>query len=362
MVELAVTLRFHGRVVERRNLEVRGAITLGEGPDSVLPFEGGRLVVAREGAALRCGGRRLTAGEQIEVNFDTVELTLRHVVSRPTLFGPHLEGVHPLFDRRALLLGALLVASLAWAQSAASWGDRPEAVDAVTLVTSDLPPSGEAPPLRGHHRDPSEVGEIWYRWYRRVVPRGDAERARAQRRLDQRPEDADALLLLARNAANADEDAEARQLYLRLLTLRPDDHRSRRRLAWVEQRLGEAEAALQTLDAIPAEADEAREVAAMWALLLVRTGQTDAAERVLAPLDPEHPLVAYAEAQLSLARGELEAAVDQLSTALLRLDRASPEDQVEIHRELALDPALAPLRSSARIRLLAARLLKPTSG
>jgi tetratricopeptide (TPR) repeat protein len=195
-----------------------------------------------------------------------------------------------------------------------------------------------------------------------VVPRGDAERARAQRRLDQRPEDADALLVLARNAANADEDAEARQLYLRLLTLRPDDHRSRRRLAWVEQRLGEAEAALQTLDAIPAEADEAREVAAMWALLLVRTGQTDAAERVLAPLDPEHPLVAYAEAQLSLARGELEAAVDQLSTALLRLDRASPEDQVEIHRELALDPALAPLRSSARIRLLAARLLKPTSG
>lgn len=119
MGDLAVTVRYHGQVVEDRVLKVRRLVRLGEAFGAAVSFPGADLTVVRGDRALLVRGRSLQEGDEMRLELGTVDVRLAHTVSERL---PQDLEAH--FDLRFLLCALLLAALGAWLDAAEAWTSR----------------------------------------------------------------------------------------------------------------------------------------------------------------------------------------------------------------------------------------------
>lgn len=111
----------------------------------------------------------------------------------------------------------------------------------------------------------------------------------------------------ARSLDPAETPAEARQAWRQVLSFAPDDAEARLGVARAEIALGDLDGAIEHLEALLAEDAEALDVKALLAECLLRTGQSERAERMFKDVlatDPAHPAALMALARASQSRGE----------------------------------------------------------
>ena len=213
--------------------------------------------------------------------------------------------------------------------------------------------------------DDRATGVAYYAWYRGVVPEDDELGVLARERLERNPSDRGAHELLARSAYAADRfelsAAHFRWLVDRdVLGLGPGEQELRWRLARTERRLGRhsSEAALyeQMLADDPADA---------WALagkatVMARLGRFDEAVSLVEQAEasaPSQPYLGVYAAVVAAEQGLDDRAVELLEAVVEQREHLAPEYQVELRRDIAMDPSFAAVRSGDRLRVMLARHL-----
>ncbi len=382
MGDLSVTVRLNGQVVEQRVLRVPRVVRLGEAADAAVSFPGADVAVLRVGNRLCLRGHRLDEGEELRLELGQVHVKLEHT-ARARL--PHeLEGV---WDKRFLAAVVMVVVAGSWVEAAEAWlsrrgdagplqvashvataivGER-SALDprhAAAVAGRDAPPQPsetvtipDAPP---HRADDRHSGTGWSRWYRRAVPRDIDQVDAAHLRLLANPEDAVARRILARAAYERDDHAEAAEHYRWIIRRTPADRDARLRLAWAEKRQGYHRAELTHYEAILAAEPAHLNALAGMVVALARLNRLDESARVLDELEAVYPdtvETALARAKLAGLRGDDDAALEALERAYARRDQLTREMQLELRRDLALDPGFSALRRDPRLRSLVNRHL-----
>ena len=381
MGDLSVLVRLHGTIVENRVLPVAGLVRLGESPAADVPFPGADLTVTRSADGLHIRGRVLAEGDTLTVQLGKVEVTLEHTLHAPM---PREWGGH--FDGRFLMVLLLVAVSAAWVEAFERWATvhlpAARGYQAVQqLARSILPPpaaatqrpdpsraaavapaeSIAAPPRPGpieavgprHRPDDRSSGIRWYRWYRGDVPT-DSEQldaAVAAHLVD--PYDADARRVLGQSAYDSDHFADATDQFAFIVEHYPSDPDARARLARSEMRLGHHHSEIHQYRAILRQAPEDVHARAGLAVALTRLERLDEAARHIDELrleHPDHPITLLAEAKLAALAGQDRLALVHLDDVMHTRSTMSASDQLELRRDIALDPAFARLRKDVRLR------------
>lgn len=382
MGDLSVTVRLSGHVVEQQVLRVPRVVRLGESPDAAVSFPGADFGVLRVGNRLCLRGRTLDEGDELELELGQVHVTLEHT-ARARL--PHeWEGA---WDRRFLAAVLLVVAAGSWVDAAHSWlshrADTASTAPVARIATvltggvatsdpwrsaavshSDGPPVPsstvtipDAPP---HEADDRTTGTGWSRWYRRAVPEDLDQVDTARVRLSADPTDIGARRIVARAAYDADDHELAADHLRELLERSPGDRDARLRLAWAQKRQGYHRAELRQYEAILATDPGHVQALAGKTVALARLNRLGEAAGVLDHLEaaaPDSVELELAEAKLAGLRGDEEGALALLDGAYRRRDQLTQELQLELRRDLALDPSFAALRKDPRLRSLVNRHL-----
>lgn len=374
MGDLHVSVDWQGRVIEDRVLEVRGAVQLGDAPGAVVHFPGASLVVERRGERLIVRGRALAEGEHTVLTLGAVRI---HIAHQPRIRA--LPRSEPSFDLRfglvalAVVVGSLWVdalhAELATAQPGASppqeavlrGGAEPGAGQ-----TAPLPEGGAAaaaPAQQGEGRealpDDHATGWAYYAWYRQAVPSTlDARIARLQ--LDEGAWEPELRGLAARGAYDSDDWRGALALYAALVSEHPHDLRWLVGQGLAQKRLGLHRAELATWDRVLEL--EPRDLAARAnrAVALARLGDYDGAALALEALEAlgsDAPSPWVAEGLILAIQGREPEAVAALEQAFRARGRLPAAQELELRRDLALDPALRPLRAGRDLRAMLFRQL-----
>ncbi len=381
MGDLSVTVKLNGEVVEDRTLRLDRLVRIGESEDAVVSFPGADLRVVRAGRRLMVRGRDLEEGDTLELSLGAVEVVLEHTMRSST--PAEWRGV---FDSRFLVVVALVTAAGGWLDAAASWAERNplnldlsqhsaqqvepvrgEATLQRTTLTPATPAGADGLPEEEvdvadgprHLPDDEVSGTAWYEWYRRAVP-DDSQVLDAYARLQENPLDASAHRVVAQ-AAYDDDEFDAAVWHYRWLTAHyPHDIGALLRLARVEQRRGRhaSEASLfeQVLELDPGNADALGGLA----VALARLGRLDEAwNRVdeLQAVAPMSPVTDLTVATLAALQGKEREALEALDRAVAERGQLSEELQIELRRDLAIDPAFADLRKDKRLRAVLHRHL-----
>lgn len=378
MGDLSVSVRLHGEVVEDAVLPLRRTVRIGDGAGAAVAFPGADVVVVRAGDRLLVRGRALEEGEALELSLGPVDVTVEHTLRGRT--PPEWRGV---FDARFLGVVALVTAVGTWLDAAESWWERDpltlgrgrgdvevtEVVDraqgeasvqraplvagpdAATTELATEPDDDQAQGPR-HLPDDDRSGTAWHGWYRRSVPQDD-QMLDAYARLRANPADAAAHRVVAQAAYDADEYDVAVWHYRWLVQQDPDDRTLMVRLARAEKRRGrharEVELYRRVLESDPVHTDALGGLA----VALARMGRLDEAGHLVDELQATAPTAPFTDvtvALISAMQGQEREAIDALDRAVAARGQLTDELQIELRRDLALDPALADLRKDKRLR------------
>ena len=174
----------------------------------------------------------------------------------------------------------------------------------------------------------------------------------ARDRLAVDPEDPVARRVLASAAYNSDRVDQAIEHYTWIVQRWPADRDALLRLGWAWQRAGRHRAEITVYKQILRM--EPSNVAALAGLAVAqaRLNQLDAAARSveeLVALAPDAPATALALAKVDALRGRHEESLEMLERAIAGRAGLSAEMQVDLRRDLAIDPAFAPFRGDRRL-------------
>lgn len=376
MGELQVTIRYNGFLVDDQVVRVRDVVRIGDSPDAKVSFPGASVAVHRVGEDLDIRGRRLKQGERTGFSLGQVKVELEHL--RPLRI-PRPRNT-PL-DLRFLLLALGVTTAGMWADriqatlqapppgKVASWvetaaevlpvaGEREhrEQVAAVRPSTSGslLPTPVAAAEGRAAVNDDRATGIAYYRWYRAIVPSTlEAELARI--RLAQEPSNLEHRARVARGAYDNDDFAQALAHYQILLEMDPGNTQWLWGRSQAEKRLGfhsrELESYRQILESDPDNPG----AWASGAVTLGRMGDFDAAEDWLGQA-LEHgqgaPYLHLYEGMLLALQGEDRQALVAIEDTVGQRDALSAGQRIELHRDLAIDPAFSSMRGGTELRSL----------
>lgn len=372
MGDLRVSVRWQGRVVEDRVLDVRGGVRIGDEPESAVPFPGASILIEREGPYLVTRGHRLAEGDQTSLCLGSVSVLLEHQAQERALRPMALPfDVRFGFMAMAVIVGSmwvdaagLQVGAFRHASVAVEEGPRgkQEAADSQSVSgrPTAQPEDGQQSPASfaadGREALPDDAETRWafYTWYRRAVPNTlDAQLAMLQ--LASSPEDAELKGLAARGAYDNDDWRGAFSLYAELVSAQPKEVRWLEGLGLAQKRLGLHRAELATWARV-LELDP-RHIMARGgkALAMARLGDYDAAVSELDRLrvvGGDHPYVDVFLGMVLAIQGDEPNAVLALEQGFMARGRMPAALQLELRRDLALDPALKALRSNRELRAM----------
>lgn len=386
MADLRVTVRFYDSLVEDMVVPVRAPVTLGEAAQARVAFPGASITVQPSGGELRVlgrssggyrhTGRSLAQGQQVALRLGHTEVRLEHLAT-----SPRVRELPARLDFRFLLLLLGVTSGAMWADLGRRLLDDPRGVPALQALTSwrDAaiagptrlgeertaalqPPAGDAP--EAPHRvlpdgppalaDDASTGWAYAEWYRAVMP--DRRPPVGSGRSDDLAERFEA----ARAAYDADLYEEAMARFEGLVAERPQDVAYLEGLALACERAGWHRRQLDVIAGILEQ--DARHLTALGsrAAALARLGRLDEADGALAAASavfPDHPYLRVYEAKVAALAGLETEALGALEDALSRRGAMSDRLQLELRRDLALDPAFAGLRSDPRLRTMLVRHL-----
>lgn len=373
MGDLAVTVRMNGFVVEDRVLPIRRLVRIGEVDGADVTFPGADVVVVRMGDRLALRGRHLEEGEQMEIALGSIQVSVEHTMR--ARLPSEWAG---LVDWRFAAAAVLVTVAGGWVDAAEAWADRlPDSPSGIaSLVQRTLnavepaEPDGQlsaastAPDSPGvvdevvavlaegprHLPDDHTSGIGWYPWYRQAVPTDD-QVDRAYERFGRDASDLTARRQLARAAYDRDDHEEAAWHYTRLLEQEPSDRQARLRLAWAEKRLGHHSPEIDHYRRL-LEVDEGELAArAGLAVALSRLGRLDEAALELDHLRAHAPMSPHthrAAIMFHALQGQDREALAALERCMRGRHQLSDEMELELRRDLALEPALSRLRTDKR--------------
>jgi len=394
--DLHVTVRYHGSVVDDRVLPVRGEVRIGDGRRARVPFPGADLSVVRVGDDLELKGRRLRPGQRTGFSLGPIHVQVEHV---EPLRVPRLPGAQ--FDFRFLLVALAVTAGGMWLDTLSAIAEDPEAGPVARRVvelgeslgfggaleasdgdsrTAAVQPNGDLslfPPDPAFMADgPPAVsddevtGWNYLSWYRALASRsapiitsyGPAPFVGAGERGG--PDWDSALSSRARAAYHADRWDDAHQLYQILTKSYPAELEWQVGLASARKRLGRHRAELSTWDRILEHEPDHFEALGNRATALARLGRWDEVPAALAAMHrarPDHPFGHVYEATCAALQGREDDAIGHLEIAVARRGALSDDGQIELRRDLALEPAFASLRAGRRLRAMLSRQLGAAS-
>ncbi len=382
MGDLSVVVRLNGEVVEDRVIPVERIVRIGESPDAAISFPGADIAVVRMADRLAVRGRTLEEGEEMQLELGPVEVRVEHTV-RANL-PPEWAG---LWDKRFLAAALLVTAAGTWIDAAEAWLDRqpPDAIAAVSQVrglfgvvgvegagqrATTMPAAPEAvaepdaPPVIAdgprHIADDHLTRTGWAAWYRRLVPDDADQTWEALDRLAADPGDASARRVLARAAYDREDFELAAWHWSWLVDRFPADLDARLRLAWAEKRRGLHRHEIELCEGILLDDATHLEARAGLAVALARLNRLDEATHqidVLESLAPLAPATELATARIAALQGQDVRALEALDRAFGARSSLPADLQLELRRDIALDPAFASLRKDPRLRSLIHRHL-----
>ncbi len=389
MGDLAVTVCLNGILVDNRVIPVHSVVRIGESADAVVHFPGADVAVVRLGKRLAMRGRSLDEGEEMEISLGATHVHLRHT----TKFRPP-SALQATIDARFLVAAVLVMVMGSWVDAAEYWLDhqpRDEGAAPITqllqvfeavqngspgpmntaMTPSDglLDPDGEAttkdpvsldkPDGPKHIPDDQQTGTGYYEWYRSVVLSDDqVEDASVQFLRD--PDDPAARQVLALDAYSRDDFESAAWHYQWIVDHFPADRTARIRLARAEKRLGFHAREVSHYRAVLSVDPTSIEARAGLAVALTRLGRLDEAAEALDALliaAPHHPTTLLTVATIAAMKGQEIEATEALEAGFLGRAQLSQELQIEMRRDIALDPAFKAMRSNLWLRAMLMRHL-----
>jgi len=373
MADLHVTVRFNDYIVEDRVLAVKDVVRIGETADSRVHFPGASVAVCRVGESLDIRGRRLAEGEKTGFSLGPVHVELEHLT--PLQVG---RGGPPPIDARFLLVALAVTTGGMWIDTLGGIAEEPpegpvaEWVDAAkTVVPFDerredafragVQPNGELAHLpkvviRGEGReatnDDRSTGYQYYRWYRLEVPSTlQAELARL-RVEEGRTED---YALIARGAYDNDNWRDALVHYQALADAEPEDVRWLYGVGLSQKRLGLHRMELASYERILELDPSHKDALGNGAVALARLGDYEAASEWLVRMQQvgqDAPYLHVYEGLVAAIEGRRGESIRQLELAVAGRGSMTDAERVELRRDLAMDPALASLRSDRALRTM----------
>ncbi|MCB9758878.1 MAG: tetratricopeptide repeat protein [Alphaproteobacteria bacterium] len=377
MGDLQVTVRYHDVIVEDRILAVRSVVRIGDAPHAKVAFPGASVLICRVGGDLDIRGRRLKEGQRTGFSLGAVHVEVEHIEP--------LRGsvrMHPPVDPRFLMVAMGVTVGGMWLDLAdalfhnppdgavAEWsaaarrtlhvdpdaGPRvpAERIAAVQPNNDALRPVMVRVAGEGREAAPDDDETHWgyYQWYRRAVPSTiEAELARI--RLASAPDDIQQHALVARGSYDNDNFREALHHYQWLAEREPDNLSWWLGVAQAQKRLGMHRAELDTYERVLTQ-DPANLIAlGNQAVAMARLGDYEAAEERLEraqQLAPGHPYVHVFLGIYQAIRGREVQAIAELEEAIAGRTELPEALQLELRRDLAIDPVLKPLRADPRLR------------
>ena len=379
MGDLSVTVRMNGFVVEDRVLPVRRLVRVGEAEGAEVSFPGADVVVVRMGDRLALRGRHLEEGEQMDIALGPVSVTVEHTVRAH--FPLEWAG---LWDWRFCAAAVIMITAGAWVDAADAWVDTlPERESAGELIEVALgeamskevvgkdasdanlaavsapgdaagqstllvtPALAEGP---RHLPDDLVTGIGWYAWYRAAVPEDDQLDGAYERFAWSTADRADRRRL-AWAAYDRDEYEEAAWHYQWLVERDPSDVQARLRVAWAKKRMGHHDEEVAQYQAVLELEPGNTAALGGLAVALARKGRLDAASETLDQLRATAPmssLTHLATTHVLALQGRDSEALRSLDDCIQARRQLSSELQLELRRDLALDPALSRLRRDRR--------------
>ena len=144
------------------------------------------------------------------------------------------------------------------------------------------------------------------------------------------------------------------------MCIRDSDTSAKIRLAWALRRQGKHSLELGKYQSILTEHPAHLLALSGTATSLARMGRLGEARDTfdaLQILAPVHPLTETTAATLEAIQGRDDLAIESLSRAVVGQEHLDTELQIEFRQDLALDPALARVRKSTRLRSMLRRTL-----
>jgi len=356
--DLHVMVHMNDTIVDDRVMAVRDVVRIGEQIGAAVAFPGANVAICRVGSELDVRGRRLGEGDSTTLDLGQVHVELHHLVPescrRP---GPMTLDLRFLLVALGVTVGGMWVdLSKELLPFAPSPMSERAAVQHVTLG-----PDTPVPSLRGEGRtalpDDALTGYRYHPWYRGAVPSTlNAELARI--RLESDPLDLVQRALVARGAYDSDAWADALLHYEVLVDAHPENTTWLYGQAGAQKRLGSHRGEISTyiriLDLNP---DDVQAMGSR-AVAHARLGDYDGADYWLVRMrstDSENPYLYVYEAMVSAIEGDDDGALVLLEQAVSTRHELPDGLQLELRRDIALDPALGSLRGDARLRRMLSR-------
>ncbi|MEC8193224.1 MAG: hypothetical protein VX127_10860 [Myxococcota bacterium] len=365
MGDLNIQLRLNGVVVDDTTLPVRSAVVLGDFPGASVLFPGASVRVRRVGKNLHALGRGLKEGESVTLRLPTISVELRHTEPRRQR-GAFAQAV---IDHRFLMAMVVVVLVGTWIDAVGAWLHRqPGAALTTTPLWRDAALEQRAtlnvsdgrngamgpPPLDGpaHRPDKYATQFGYWRWLNDSVL-VDQRLADADARLLADPEDAESRRVVAKAAYNSGHYDAAAWHYAQLIEADELDANAALRLAWALRRDGahraERDLYKKLLDREPDHV-LALSGMVMSEIRLGRPGDAMRAFDALQTIAPDHPYTDLTASFVDAHLGNERQAVRSLARALEHRERLDREMQLELKRDIAIDPVFASLRGRADLR------------
>jgi len=375
MGKLHVQVRMHGLLVEDRLLEVVTVMVIGDVASSAVVFPGASVHIRRVGDTLLVLGRELREGDEVALDLPSLSVRLSHTRSGRV----QLEN-NGVFDRSFFAAALTIVLIGNWADAANAWFERLPQTESAEVGTSlhqminlikgtageeriaavQVPIDGsrigakERAVAEGptHSNDDRVTGVGYHRWLKVMVP-NDPMVLEADQRLDAEAEDTESRRIVAQAAYNTGHYRLAAWHYRWILDRHPGDAHAQLRLAWAERRQGRHQAELSLYTAVLGEQPDNVLALGGRAMAQARLGHLADAQVSfdnMAVRAPAHIYTEVTAAVLEAVRGRDDLALASLDRAIEGRNHLDRELQLELRRDIAVDPVFASLRASRRLR------------
>lgn len=353
MGDLHVTVRLGEHIVEDQVISVRDVVRLGEHEGALVGFPGASVAVCRVGQELDVRGRRLGEGDSTTLDLGQVHVRLDHLVPESVI----RPGPMPM-DLRFLLIALGVTTAGMWVDLGKELLplDPSPVSERAAVQPVSMSPDAPLPTLQGEGRaarpDDALTGYRYHPWYRGAVPSTlNAELARIRLQTD--PTDLVQRALVARGAYDTEAWVDALASYEILAEAEPENTvwlhgqaRSQKRLGFHR---GEISSYIRILELDPDDV----EAMGNRAVAHARIGDYEGAEYWLVRMRStrsENPYLYVHEAMVAAIQGDDDSALALLEEAVAARYELPDGLQLELRRDLALDPSLGSLRGDDRLQ------------